>query len=133
MITVVLNLPSPPSANNLFPTGKNGRRFISPEYKAWREEAGWQLKEQRPPKIKGCVSLEYLFKEGRIDLGNLEKATTDLLVEHGVIEGDSPKVVREYRLRFAEVEGVRVTIVPVASASNETAEQQHEQPQRPVR
>jgi len=45
-------------------------------------------------------------------VGNLEKAATDLLVEHGIIEADDNSVVREIRLKWSDIEGMRVTITP---------------------
>jgi Holliday junction resolvase RusA-like endonuclease len=108
---VTINLPKPPpSANNLFPTGRNRRRYRSNDYEAWLFEAGSALERQKPPELIGPVRLDYKFKRGRIDLGNLEKATTDLLVKHGVIQGDSPKFVGDIRLRFADVPGLEITI-----------------------
>jgi len=108
---VVISLPKPPpSANNLFPTGRNRRRYRSSDYEAWLFEAGYALERQKPPELIGPVQLDYKFKRGRVDLGNLEKATTDLLVKHGVIQGDSPKYVGDIRLRFADVPGLEITI-----------------------
>ena len=106
-----IDLPRPPpSANNLFPTGRNGRRYRSGDYEAWLFEAGSALERQKPPEIIGPVKLDYKFKRGRVDLGNLEKATTDLLVKHGVIQGDGPNIVQDIRLRFADVPGLAITI-----------------------
>lgn len=116
---IVLNLPTPPSTNNLFPTSwKTKKRFPSSEYKAWREEAGLRLMTQLKalPKaqrvVRGRVAITYEVKSGRIDLFNHEKALTDLLVGWCVIEGDGPRFLVDGHLRFAEVEGVRVTIKP---------------------
>ncbi len=113
---IVVDLPKPPSSNNLFPTGKHGKRFLSPEYKSWREDAGWRLKQQlsalRRRNISGPVSLKYEIEKGRADLGNMEKAITDLLVGYCVIDGDGPGVVVDIHLKFANVEGARVTVSP---------------------
>lgn len=88
----VLHLPIPPSANNLFPTGKHGKRFISPEYDAWQTQAGYELNQQRSPRHAGKVEVSYEYgrfqDNRRRDIGNLEKAPTDLLVKHGIIEDD---------------------------------------------
>ena len=114
---VTLTLPKiPPSVNNLFiNVGK--RRIVSQRYDEWRQLAGWELQRQRPEKVTGPVRLSYEFGEPdrrKRDLGNLEKAATDLLVAHGVIEADDNSVVREIRLTWAPVEGVRITIEPIA-------------------
>lgn len=111
------SLPFPPSANNLFVNGKHGR-FRSPRYDAWIAEAGIEVLRQRPLKYRGPVNLYYEFQDGRDkrkrDLGNLEKATTDLLVLHGIIEADDGTIVRKINLAWSlEVEGVRVTVEPV--------------------
>ena len=109
-------LPYPPTANNLFPTGKSGKRFISPEYRAWKELAGYVLNTQHPKPVPGKVAVAYEFRRPdgrRRDVGNLEKATTDLLVSAGVIEDDC--LIEELTLRWAyDVPWeVRATVSPV--------------------
>ena len=95
-------LPYPPTANNLFPTGKNGRRFMSPKYKAWRDQAGWALAAQHPAPTRGPVAVTYdirrIADRRRRDLGNMEKALSDLLVHAGVIEDDC--LIEELTLRW---------------------------------
>lgn len=115
--SVVITLPFPVSVNGLFSNGKSGR-FKSPRYEAWLAEAGYALMVQRPPHVKGPVKLFYEFQDGsdgrRRDIGNLEKAPTDLLVSHNIIEDDNDKIVREINLRWnRNISGARVTIVPV--------------------
>ena len=98
---VIVFLPYPPTANNLFPTGKNGRRFPSREYEAWKKEAGLKLNAQRPGAITGRVAVLYEFRKPdnrRRDVANLEKATTDLLVSQSVIEDDC--LIEEMSLRW---------------------------------
>ena len=117
---IVLQLPFPPSVNNLFINVKRGR-IPSQRYADWRLEAGLALKSQRPGEMKGPVRISYLFQEGqdrrRRDLGNLEKATTDLLVEHGVIEADDNTIVRGISLEWSrDVTGARVEIIPLSKA-----------------
>jgi crossover junction endodeoxyribonuclease RusA len=108
-------LPMPPSANGLWANSKSGGRFRTQNYEDWIHEAGWELKRQRPLKVAGPVQLLYEFQEAsdrrKRDLGNLEKATTDLLVSHGIIEADDNTIVRGIRLKWdAEVKGVRITV-----------------------
>jgi crossover junction endodeoxyribonuclease RusA len=110
-----LALPFPPSSNNLFATGKTRVRYRTQRYDSWIHEAGAEIMRQRPPKVSGPVILSYEFQEGqdkrKRDLGNLEKAVTDLLVSHGIIQGDDGSIVREIKLKWnPDVEGVRVTI-----------------------
>jgi crossover junction endodeoxyribonuclease RusA len=117
-VGTTLTLPFPPTTNHLFAT-VGRRRIRSAKYRAWSELAGFQMNRQRPTPIKGPVLLHYEFQEGqdkrKRDIGNLEKAVTDLLVEHGVIEADDGSIVREIRLCWSpEVTGVRVGIMEAA-------------------
>lgn len=116
-MTVTFSLPLPPSVNGLWANGKT-RRFRTQNYEDWINEAGWELKRQRPEKLKGPVAIDYQFEEPKtkrkMDLANREKAATDLLVSHGVIEADDQTIIREMRLSWSkEVSGVRVTIKKV--------------------
>jgi Holliday junction resolvase RusA-like endonuclease len=111
---VVILLPTPPSTNHLF-AGAGKRRWRSPEYEAWILEAGHQLNRQHPSQVKGMVSLLIEVREPPTkrheDLGNKEKALTDLLVTHGIIEGDSQHFVRRIVFEWSsQVEGARITI-----------------------
>ena len=110
---VVVTLPMPPTTNNLF-AGNGKRRFRTEAYEAWIIEAGFLLNRQNPRTVNGKVNLLIEVEEPktarRMDVANREKATTDLLVSHGVIEGDDQRFVREITLRWADVSGVRVTV-----------------------
>jgi Holliday junction resolvase RusA-like endonuclease len=110
---VVLELSMPPSTNNLF-VNKGRGRVDSPKYTAWKQLAGWELLRQRPPRIKGQVSvlIEVSLSESNDtwDVTNRTKATEDLLVSQGVIQGDNRPFVHEVTTRWADVSGVRVTI-----------------------
>lgn len=134
-MSVTLTLPLPPSVNGLWANGKNLRRFRTQNYEDWINEAGWTLKQQRPAKLKGPVSISYEFEEPKtkrkMDLANREKAATDLLVSHGVIEGDDQTIVRCMSLAWSpNVSGVRITISPVGLEnrvqSTETENVNHE-------
>jgi len=110
-----LELPMPPSTNNLFATvGK--KRIRTVEYTAWAKEAGYLLNRQRPPLVAGKVSLLLEVEEPktarRQDVCNREKAVIDLLVNHGVIQSDDQRHVREVTMRWADVAGVCVTVRP---------------------
>lgn len=123
---ILLDLPLPTSTNRLHKwTGRRkGKRVrLSDEYEAWRKEAGWLLVTQRPRKIMGPVELEYLVGKSRGDIGNFEKAATDLLVLHGVIEGDGPKIVRKITIGVdASVDGLRAIIKPLGSVASRVVE-----------
>lgn len=78
----------PPSANNLFFNGKKGR-VKSTEYRLWQTTAGLQLNIQRARPCIGQVAVDYSVpRNNRRDLGNYEKALSDLVVKHGVISDD---------------------------------------------
>jgi crossover junction endodeoxyribonuclease RusA len=115
----VLDLPFPPSLNNLFINVRRGR-IRSQRYDTWIQEAGTEIMRQRPRKLTGPVSILYEFQDGqdkrKRDLDNLAKAPNDLLVSHGIIEADDGSIVREIALKWnAEVKGVRITINKVDS------------------
>lgn len=86
-MSVAFDLPFPPSVNGLF-AGK-GRRYCSRTYKAWKAVARPQVPAGL---IAGPYTLELLFdrpdRRAR-DLGNLEKAVSDLIVEAGLVIDDS--------------------------------------------
>jgi crossover junction endodeoxyribonuclease RusA len=110
---LVIELPMPPSSNNMF-VNAGKRRIRSAEYSGWLLEAGFQLKSQRPPLVAGKVSLLIEVEEPktkiRQDCTNRIKAVEDLLVSHRVIQGDDQRFVREVTARWAAVEGVKVTV-----------------------
>jgi Holliday junction resolvase RusA-like endonuclease len=110
---LVIALPMPPTTNNLF-CGNGKLRYRSKEYTDWIKEAGWRLADQRPPLMAGKVILLIEVEEPktarRQDVANREKAVTDLLVSHRVIQGDDQRFVRELTVRWAPVSGVVVTI-----------------------
>ena len=117
--TVIVLGSIPPSSNNMFPA-RGTRRFLSAEYKAWREASGFELIGQRPKSVKGLVELLFQFglpRSGRrIDVSNRVKACEDLLVSHAVIEGDDQRFVRRIIAEWSEdLPGVIITITPLAS------------------
>lgn len=111
---IELRLPFPPSVNGLY-LNKPGRgRVATPEYRAWKEQAGWELKAQKPPKMDARCTIEIHIDDKRQgDAGNREKAVVDLLVSHGVIVDDSKKYVKGTYCGWETIEGCRVRIKPV--------------------
>lgn len=105
----------PPSVNNLFAT-VGRRRIKSRAYKAWLKVAGWEINSQRVQPVAGRVAVAYAIERPkdnrRRDVSNLEKGLSDLLVTMGIIADDS--LIDRISIGWAEVEGVRVTIEPVA-------------------
>ncbi len=89
----------PPSVNGMF-AGK-ARRYKSPVYKAWIQEAMLVLKDH--PKIGEKVRIAYLiFYKNRKggDLSNRIKATEDILVSRGILPDDSHEWIRGYSVDF---------------------------------
>ena len=105
------SVPMPPSVNCLFANVPKRGRVPTKRYTQWRIAAGMMLNTQRLHRIAGPVSLEYIFgKDTRADLGNLEKAATDLLVSSNLIDGDSKGIVRQITMTWGEHEGVLITV-----------------------
>jgi Holliday junction resolvase RusA-like endonuclease len=114
MSAVVLDLPFPPSANAIWRNVK-GRTLKSERYRQWSTVAGRELKAQSPSKVRGPYEIDLTFEvrdARRRDLGNLEKAVSDLLQEHGVIEDDC--FAQDIRLRWGAAKGVHVVVREVS-------------------
>lgn len=84
-----LSLPFPPSVNGLTLNATKGR-VKTPEYRAWLKEAGPRIKDSHragmgPYYLSICARRP---DKRRRDLGNIEKAVSDLLVAHGVVKDD---------------------------------------------
>jgi crossover junction endodeoxyribonuclease RusA len=103
MIRVELPFPVPLSACFTNAPGKG--RVPTPRYKAWQEEAFWTVKQQRPGKATGEVSVYVRLvapdKRHR-DAGNVDKAVCDILVKTGVIVDDSNRYVKRLTYEWAE-------------------------------
>lgn len=110
---LVIQLPMPPSTNRLFFNVVAGR-VKTPEYQDWIKEAQALIAIQRPPKIKGRVRLFIEVAEPktarRMDCTNRIKASEDILVTTGIIEGDDQRYVRGVTVEWAPIEGIRITI-----------------------
>ncbi len=115
-----LTLPMPPTTNHLrMPV--RGRLVTSPEYRKWQEEAAHALwTHNQPTPILGAVGvhIQVCPTDKRIrDLDNTAnfKAILDLLVRHGVIEGDDRRYVRYLSASWDDVgteKRIVVTIKP---------------------
>ncbi len=88
---IELWLPYPPSANHLWRSGR-GRVYPAPAYVDWQREAGEYVKDQPFETLKGPYKLFITAarpdSRRKRDLGNIEKAISDLLVKLGVVEDD---------------------------------------------
>lgn len=111
---IELRLPFPPSVNAMFLNSPNQRgrgRIPSPEYKAWREQAGREILLQATDRIEGPVTITIdLDDTRRGDCDNRNKAVLDLLVAHRVIESDSKRIVRRVSIGWEQIDGCRVRI-----------------------
>ena len=109
---ITLDLPMPTSVNALYNWGAGCK---SDKYEGWIKEAGWELLAQKPGRIVGKYSMKILVsrptRAGRFDLGNREKALSDLLVKHRVLSDDSlaEKITLEWCNALAAGR-VRVTV-----------------------
>jgi crossover junction endodeoxyribonuclease RusA len=111
-------LPMPPSVNALTFNIPGKGRGKTEVYKAWILEAGLRLNLQRPKRMAGLVRLSIKAirpnKRRRRDLGNLEKAVSDLLVSHGVIDDDS--LIEEINIKWwssDNMTGISATLTSV--------------------
>lgn len=99
----------PPSVNNLYANGPKGR-FRTAKYAAWLELSGHELNRQKPAPIVGPYEIAMTFARARAgsDLGNREKAASDLLVKHGVIQDD--RLAERITLAWGDGPGVEIEI-----------------------
>src|SRR5215217_253324 len=109
---IVLDLPIPPSSNNLFMNLPKGRgRARTSEYFSWQIEAGLHIQSARQKPLEGpvCVFLR-VPENGRRDLDGYWKPILDILVKHRLIPDDRNKIVRELHAVWDKVESCRVTV-----------------------
>lgn len=100
-------LPFPPSVNSMFIRG----RIVSPEYRAWKMEAGLRLNQQRVGTMEARVTVYIDLDDRRQgDCDNRAKPLLDLLVTQGVLHGDSKKWVQRVSIGWDKVDGCRVAI-----------------------
>jgi Holliday junction resolvase RusA-like endonuclease len=110
---IELTLPLPTSANDLWTPTRKGLRK-SDAYRAWLKEAGWLAMAQRQRKVSGPykISISAVRPDNRRrDLGNLLKATEDLLVGIGLIDDDSKSEMIVMRWVTAG-DGITVRVEP---------------------
>lgn len=116
-LEITLQLPYPPSNNSLYMRTARGVT-LTRNYRSWIKEAGWALKAQRPGSISGPVDVHMIAVKPdrrKRDVANLEKAVSDLLVRHRVIEDDS--LIRHNTQQWSSEDiapGVYITIRSVA-------------------
>lgn len=93
LMPIYLELPFPPSVNNMFINGKAGKgRFLAPRYRAWKTEAGYLARSQSKEHIAGPFAVQINAvrpDKRRRDIDNCIKPIVDLLVSLGFVEDDS--------------------------------------------
>lgn len=104
-----VDLPVPPSSNNLFPTQSGTRRrFPSRAYTAWKLAAR-PLVEQMAPARRYPVEVWITLTGAKVnpmrDVANVEKAITDMLVECGILEDDRLEFVAGVHLVYRPDDG----------------------------
>ena len=111
-----ITLPFPPSVNGLYATNfKTKRRFKSKQYGEWLNVATVELAYVRGT-FGEPVRVLYEFgrpDKRRRDVANYEKAVSDFLVSEGILVDDS--LIEEITLRWADVEGVEITITEITN------------------
>jgi Holliday junction resolvase RusA-like endonuclease len=103
-----VRVPVPPSTNNLFVSGRGGKRFPSQKYKAWRLVAIPQLQLLAPVEVypvRAVLVVVGKLRKGR-DIDNLVKAILDGAKSAGVIADDD----------FSHVSAVSITYAPEPGA-----------------
>ena len=106
-----LELPFPPSVNNLFLNVRHGRVHTA-RYRKWIERANDAMWFQDKTKFDGPVTIDITVEDtGRADLDNLSKALLDHLVRHEIIQDDGRSVVRGLSLKWGKVKGAQIEIL----------------------
>jgi Holliday junction resolvase RusA-like endonuclease len=68
---------------------KTGHYYTPQKVKDWVEECGWQLREQKVPKLAGKMNMEVIFHIRRDkDIDNCLGGLFDCLQDNGVIAND---------------------------------------------
>jgi Holliday junction resolvase RusA-like endonuclease len=129
MITLVL--PFPPSVNRLWRTTKGGGMYRSKQYSEWRTRAMWQISAQaRGRHVSGTYKLTIHAvrpDKRKRDLGNLEKAVSDILVSQNIVEDDSLCEWIEARWVASGPE-CKITIEALGNTNDRTSEGDSEAP-----
>lgn len=97
-MSVHLVLPWPPTANHAYPSGRDGKRYLSRAGKGYAREVWVAVLQQRRAEVAheplaGSLALEVIARpppgKHKRDLDNLLKMPLDALVKAGVIEDDA--------------------------------------------
>jgi Holliday junction resolvase RusA-like endonuclease len=109
---LTFSLPVAPTANNAFANRKGGRgygRIKSKSYRAWIKQADKFYLLQRMGHmvpIYGPYRCEFTFPEKlRGDLDGRIKLILDWMVNRGIVQDDSPELLREFNAKFNGEQG----------------------------
>ena len=93
-------IPGPPSTNALYANVLGKGRVKTKRYRAWIDEAGWEIKIHHMPlpHFDGDVEIE-IAGIGKLDVDNT-KAIPDLLKSLGILNDDK-QIVRQTTERIA--------------------------------
>lgn len=118
---VSIEIPAPPSVNEMFRNVRGRGRVKTAAYNDWLGHAGWVLRSQSPDRVGGrvvlVISVERASKSADID--NRVKAILDLLVTHGVIEDDRNVVGFAAAWAPPANKMARVLVIPAATMAAE--------------
>lgn len=109
-----IRLPFPPSVNDMYANNSGGGRGRTPsrQYEQWKCSAGWELKAQKPQRFEPRAIVFIDLDDSRKgDADNRAKPVLDLLVEYGVLAGDSKKHVKRVSIGWERVTGCRVKLL----------------------
>lgn len=116
-LPVSLEIPCPPSVNEMFRNLRGRGRVKTKVYADWLGHAGWELQRQRPGSVSGRVLIMISVERGSAtaDIDNRVKAIFDLLVTHDIIEDD--RFVVGFAVSWAPPANrmARVLIIPATS------------------
>ena len=110
-----LELAYPPTANTMFPTNKQGRRFLSPKGKTYRQGVYADVLEQhgifKPLQGPLRVTVDFYVPDKRKrDLDNLFKALFDAL-KHANVYMDDQQIVQIHAFKREVVKGGRCELL----------------------
>jgi crossover junction endodeoxyribonuclease RusA len=104
-------LPFPPTLNTMYPTGKNGRRYLSSKGEAFKNDVAIYFAQNRPIKFTGELRVYIeLYRPRKIgDIDNFCKPILDSL--KGYCFEDDKQVVELHVKRFDDKDNPRVEVV----------------------
>lgn len=112
-----IQLPPPPSVNNLF-ISVGQKRVTSSQYSAWKGEADdrlWLAKDHKRFTGKVAVEIRLGKRRGLADCDNMAKACLDWLVRHQIIINDDSRYVRKVTTEWDDaIQGAIVTVRSLA-------------------